>query len=292
MLIAGIRKSARGGRDGDPEHGLAAACRRDEGVAASLGFRMLTPELAADKWRHLWTNRIRIGARSFIDLHSPSPAPCLGHTHTAGTHDCAALRILAGSAAGTSHGKAKPWDWTGRLGQHDWEEVRLPEPTEHDRDFFERTWVPRRDQAAAPMAEAFEAMKSVLEQHEHLRGGRPGVHVPDDGIWHQFGGVTVEHLRQSLDAAGAGIAGTPHTSAVPRSAISCRGLGHRHSTLRRARRTSGSLPQCPVVAVLTIKGPPAARVGSIAPLLGKASGGSYFAESGLASPEEPGGVHR
>ena len=42
-------------------------------IAASLGVRMLTPELATERWQHLWMNRCRIGARSFVDLRSARP---------------------------------------------------------------------------------------------------------------------------------------------------------------------------------------------------------------------------
>ena len=129
---------------------------------------MLTPELAAERWEHLWTNRCRIGARSFIDLHSARPqARCPVLTTTGGTRNsCVALQDLEQ----ISRRDVTPWEAVGlgldwSAGQHDWEEVELlTEQDARPRISSNGVWVPRRDQAAAPMVEAFEAMKSVLNR--------------------------------------------------------------------------------------------------------------------------------
>src|SRR5262249_44078908 len=156
----------RGGRDGDASVALLVPAHRDAQVAASLGLRMLTPELAADKWRHLWTSRRRVEARSFIDLHSPSPGTLPGsYTYRCNSHLLPRLQHLGQiSRRGITPWEADTLGLEWSAGQHDWEEVRLLTEQKHDQDFFERMWAPRRDQAAAPMAEAFEAMKSVLKR--------------------------------------------------------------------------------------------------------------------------------
>jgi superfamily II DNA/RNA helicase len=267
----------RGGRDGDASVAMLLPADGDAGVAASLGLRMLTPELAADKWRHLWTSRIRIGARSFIDLHSPSPGTLPGsYTHRWNSQLVRGLQDLGQ----VSRRDVTPWeaealglDWSA--GQHDWEEVRLLTEQVHDRNFFEQVWVPRRDQAAAPMAEAFEAMKSVLKRDTSTCAVICQAYAPDDAIWDQFGGAAATlapepgcgrcgHCRErhippvSLDPPHpAGVWATD----IPLSTALAEVLDH--------------CPSAPGVAILTDE-EPAARVGSIAPLLWEA-GVSYFA---------------
>jgi ATP-dependent DNA helicase RecQ len=267
----------RGGRDGDASVALLLPADGDVGVAASLGLRMLTPELAAEKWRHLWTNRIRVGARSFIDLQSPSPGTLPGsYTYRWNSQLVRGLQELGQ----ISRRDVTPWeaealglDWSA--GQNDWEEVQLLTEQQHDQGFFEQMWVPRRDQIAAPMTEAFEAMKSVLKRETSTCMVITQAYMPDNRIWDQFGGAAATlapepgcgrcgHCRErhipppTLDPpypAGAWATDIPLSSALTELLDHC--------------------PSAPCVAVLTDE-EPAARVESIAPLLWEA-GVSYFA---------------
>jgi ATP-dependent DNA helicase RecQ len=267
----------RGGRDGDASVALLLPADGDAGVAASLGLRMLTPELAADKWRYLWTSRIRIGARSFIDLHSPSPGTLPGsYTHRWNSQLVRGLQDLGQ----ISRRDVTPWeaealglDWSA--GQHDWEEVRLLTEQEHDHDFFEQMWVPRRDQAAAPMAEAFEAMKSVLKRDTSTCTVISQEYAPDDLIWGQFGGAAATLAPEP----GCGRCGHCRDRHIPPPSLE---PPHPAGTWATDIPLSAALaelldhcPSGPGVAVLT-DDEPAGRVGSIAPLLWEA-GVSYFA---------------
>jgi superfamily II DNA/RNA helicase len=267
----------RGGRDGDASVALLVPAHGDAQVAASLGLRMLTPELAADKWRHLWTSRRRVGARSFIDLHSPSPGTLPGsYTYRWNSQLVRGLQELGQiSRRGVTPWEADTLGLEWSAGQHDWEEVVLLTEQAHDRDFFEQLWVPRRDQTAAPMAEAFEAMKSVVKRDTSTCAVISQAYAPDDGIWNQFGGAAATlapepgcgrcgHCRErhipppSLEPpypAGAWATDIPLSAALTELLDHC--------------------PSAPRVAVLTDE-EPAARVGSIAPLLWEA-GVSYFA---------------
>lgn len=267
----------RGGRDGDASVALLLVADGDVEVAASMGLRMLTPELAEERWRYLWTSRRRIGARSFVDLHSPSPGTLPGsYTYRWNSQLMRGLQDLGQ----ISRQSVTPWEaddlgleWSA--GQHDWEEVRLLTEEEHNRDFFERIWVPRRDQAAEPMAEAFEAMKSVLKRGTSTCAVISQAYAPDDEIWEQFGGAAATlapepgcgrcgHCRErhipppSLDPPHPG--GVWATD-IPLSAALDELLAH--------------CPSAPHLAVLTDE-EPVARVGTIAPLLWEA-GVRYFA---------------
>ena len=117
----------RGGRDGDASVALLVAAERDTEIAASLGVRMLTPELATERWQHLWTNRCRIGARSFVDLHSARPGKLPGSYNYRWNSQL--MRGLEDLEQISRRG-VTPWeaadlglDWSA--GQHDWEEVEL-----------------------------------------------------------------------------------------------------------------------------------------------------------------------
>jgi ATP-dependent DNA helicase RecQ len=267
----------RGGRDGDASVALLVPADGDADVAASLGLRMLTPELAVDRWRHLWTSRRRIGARSFIDLHSPSPGTLRGsYTYRWNSQLVRGLQDLGQISR---HG-VTPWEadtlgleWSA--GQHDWEEVRLLTEQEHDRDFFERMWVPRRDEAAAPMAEAFEAMKSVLKRDTSACAVISQAYAPDDGIWDQFGGAAATLAPES----GCGRCGHCRERHIPPPSLE---PPHPAGTWATDIPLSAALaelldhcPSAPRVAILTDE-EPVARVGTIAPLLWEA-GVSYFA---------------
>jgi ATP-dependent DNA helicase RecQ len=267
----------RGGRDGDASVALLVPAHGDAEVAASLGLRMLTPELAADKWRHLWTSRRRVGARSFIDLHSPSPGTLPGsYTYRWNSQLVRGLQELGQ----ISRRAVSPWEadvlglgWSA--GQHDWEEVRLLTEQEHDRDFFEQIWVPRRDQVAAPMAEAFEAMKSVLKRDASTCAVISEAYAPDDQIWEQFGGAAATLAPEP----GCGRCGHCRERHIPPPSLEPpHPAGAWATDIPLSAALTELLNHCPSgprVAVLT-DDEPAARVASIAPLLWEA-GVSYFA---------------
>jgi hypothetical protein len=164
-------------------------------------------------------------------------------------------------------------EWSA--GQHDWEEIRLLTEQEQDRDFFEGIWVPRRDQAAAPMAEAFEAMKSVLKRDTSTCAVISRAYGPDEGIWDQFGvaGATL------APEPGCGRCGHCRERHIPPPSIEPPYPAGTWATDIPLSSALGELldhcPSAPRVAVLTDE-EPAARVGSIAPLLWEA-GVSYFA---------------
>lgn len=267
----------RGGRDGNASVALLVAADGDVGVAASLGLRMLTPELAANRWNHLWTGRRRIGARSFIDLHSPSPGTLPGsYTYRWNSQLVRGLQDLGQ----ISRRDVPPWeadslglDWSA--GQHDWEEVQLLTEQEHDQEFFERIWVPRRDQAAEPMAEAFEAMKSVVRRTTSVCTVISEAYAPDDQTWEHFGGAAAtlapepgcgrcQHCRELH---------VPPPSREPPRPLEAWAVGLEVSAA--LAELLDYCPSAPGVAVLTDE-EPAARVGSLAPLLWQA-GVSYFA---------------
>ena len=267
----------RGGRDGDASVSLLVPADGDTKVAASLGLRMLTPELAVDRWRHLWAGRRRIGARSFIDLHTPSPGTLPGsYTYRWNSQLVRGLQDLGQ----ISRRSVPPWeagdlglDWSA--GQHDWEEVKLLTEQEHDHDFFERIWVPRRDQVAAPMAEAFEAMKSVLKRDMSVCTVISQAYAPDDGIWDRFGGAAATLAPEP----GCGRCGHCRERHIPPPALA---PPHPAGTWATDIALSATLtvlldscPSAPRVAILTDE-EPAARVESLAPLLWEA-GVSYFA---------------
>ena len=112
----------RGGRDGNASVALLAPARGDGEEAASLGLRMLTPELALDRWNFLWDTRRRIGARSFIDLHTPTPGTLPGSYTHRWCNCCGACRTWARSAATRSaSGRLLNWGWKWSAGQHDWQ---------------------------------------------------------------------------------------------------------------------------------------------------------------------------
>jgi len=267
----------RGGRDGDASVALLVPAHRDAQVAASLGLRMLTPELAADKWRHLWTSRRRVGARSFIDLHSPSPGTLPGsYTYRWNSQLVRGLQELGQiSRRGVTPWEAGTLGLEWSAGQHDWEEVGLLTEQAHDQDFFEQMWVPRRDQAAAPMAEAFEAMKSVLKRDTSTCAVISQAYAPDDGIWNQFGGAAATLAPEP----GCGRCGHCRERHIPPPSLEPPyPAGAWATDIPLSAALTDLLDHCPSaprVAVLTDE-EPAARVGSIAPLLWEA-GVSYFA---------------
>jgi len=267
----------RGGRDGDASAALLVAAERDTEIAAGLGVRMLTPELATERWQHLWMNRCRIGARSFVDLRSARPGKLPGSYNyrwnsqlMRGLEDLEQIRRRG----------VTPWE-AADLGldcsadQHDWEEVELLTEEMHDEDFFERIWVPRRDQATAPIVEAFEAMKSVLNRDTSVCTVISQAYEPDDQIWDQFG-AAAETLAPE---PGCGRCGhcrerriPPPTPEPPYPA------GTWATDIELSEALTGLLDSCasaPRVAVLT-DDEPAARVESIALLLWEA-GVRYFA---------------
>jgi ATP-dependent DNA helicase RecQ len=267
----------RGGRDGDASVALLVPADGDSEIAASLGIRMLTPELATDKWQHLWTSRRRIGARSYIDLHSPSPGTLPGsYTYRWNSQLVRGLQELGQ----ISRRRVSPWEadtlgleWSAGL--HDWEEVRLLTEQEHDRDFFERMWVPRRDQAAAPIAEAFEAMRSVLKRNTSVCAVISQAYAPDGQIWDQFGGAAATLAPET----GCGRCGHCRDRHIPPPSLEPpRPAGSWATDFTLSAALAELLDHCPSgqrVAILTDE-EPAARVGSIAPLLWKA-GVCYFA---------------
>jgi ATP-dependent DNA helicase RecQ len=267
----------RGGRDGDASVAMLVPAHGDAEVAASLGLRMLTPELAADKWRHLWATRRRIGARSFIDLHSPSPGTLPGsYTYRWNSQLLRGLQDLGQiSRRGITPWEADTLGLEWSAGQHDWEEVRLLTEQEHVRDFFERLWVPRRDQAAAPMAEAFEEMKSVLKRDMSTCAVISQAYAPDSQIWDQFGGAAATLAPEP----GCGRCGHCRERHIPPPSLeSPHPAGAWATDIPLSAALTELLDHCPSgprVAVLTDE-EPAARVGSIAPLLWEA-GVSYFA---------------
>ena len=179
----------RGGRDGNASVALLAPARGDGEEAASLGLRMLTPELALDRWNFLWDTRRRIGARSFIDLHTPTPGTLPGsYTHRWNSQLLRGLQYLGQiSRYEVSQWEAAELGLEWSAGQHDWQETYLLTEQKHDVGFFQEKWVPRRDQAAAPIAEAFEAMKSVLKRGTSVCTVISQAYQPDDGIRKQFG---------------------------------------------------------------------------------------------------------
>ena len=284
----------RGGRDGDACVALLVPAAGDAEVAASLGLRMLTPELATDKWRHLWTSRRRIGARSFVDLHSPSPGTLPGsYTYRWNSQLLRGLQELGQiSRRGVTPWEADTLGLEWSAGQHDWEEVRLLTEQKHDREFFERMWVPRRDQAAAPMAEAFEAMKSVLKRDTSTCAVISQAYAPDEGIWDQFSGAAATLAPEP----GCGRCGHCRERHIPPPSLEppypAGAWATDIRTLRRAHRTPRSLPQC-----TGCRGSDGRRAGCPGRIDRAAALGGrrqlFRRSPGLASPEDPAlGVHR
>src|SRR5262249_25783507 len=60
----------RGGRDGHASTALLLPAVDDAEIAASLGIKMLTPEVAARRWHGLWRSRQQRQAVSYVDLHT------------------------------------------------------------------------------------------------------------------------------------------------------------------------------------------------------------------------------
>lgn len=267
----------RGGRDGHASVALLVPAEGDAEVATGLGVRMLTPELAEDRWQHLWKTRRRIGARSFVDLHSPSPGTLPGsYTYRWNSQLVRGLQDLGQ----ISRRDVTPWDaealgldWSA--GQHNWEEVQLLTEQEHDRDFFERMWVPRRDQVAAPTVEAFDAMKSVLKPGTSVCAVISQAYAPDAQVWDEFGGAAATLAPES------GCGRCQHCRErriLPPSLAPPHPAGTWATDIPSSAALDALLNSCPSalrVAVLTDE-EPAARVGSLAPLLWEA-GVSYFA---------------
>ncbi|HUZ55200.1 MAG TPA: protein DpdF [Streptosporangiaceae bacterium] len=267
----------RGGRDGHASVALLVPADGDAGVAAGLGLRMLTPEMAAERWRHLWADRRRIGARSFVDLHSPPPRILRGSYNYRWNSQL--LRGLQ-DLGQVSRRSVSPWEADAlglarSAGEHDWEEAQLLTEEKHDQDFFEREWVSRRDKAAEPMAEAFEAMKSVLKRGTSVCAVISQAYAPDDGIWDQFG------VAAATLAPEPGCGRCQHCRerrVTPPSIESPHPAGSWATDMPLSSALAALLDDCPSdrrVAVLTDE-EPAARVGSLAPLLWEA-GVRYFA---------------
>jgi ATP-dependent DNA helicase RecQ len=267
----------RGGRDGNASVALLVPADGDTEVAAGMGLRMLTPELAADRWRHLWTTRRRIGAKSFIDLHSPPPGTLPGsYTYRWNSQLVRGLQDLGQ----VSRRNVAPWEadilglkWSA--GQHDWEEVQLLTEQEHNRDFFEQMWVPHRDQAAAPMADAFEAMKSALKRDISVCTVISEAYAPDEWTWDEFGAAAATLAAES----GCGRCGHCRLRHIPPPSLTPplpAGVWATDIPLSAALNALlKSCPSAPGVAILTDE-EPTARVASLAPLLWEA-GVSYFA---------------
>ena len=60
----------RSGRDGHISSEFLLTASGDQNEAASLGVRVLTPEVAAKRWKDLWEHREVVNNRVFIDLES------------------------------------------------------------------------------------------------------------------------------------------------------------------------------------------------------------------------------
>jgi superfamily II DNA/RNA helicase len=179
----------RSGRDGNASVALLMPADGDMEAAASLGIRVLTPELAAARWHHLWTNRCARAARFFIDLYSPTPGTLPGsYTHRWNSQLLRGMQDLHQ----VSRRVVTPWE-ADELGlersdgDHDWVEVALLTDLEHDHEFFTERWEARREQLVAPTLEAFAEMKSILQPDASVCDVVSQAYAPDDLIWELFG---------------------------------------------------------------------------------------------------------
>jgi len=267
----------RGGRDGDASVALLAPADGDWKVAASLGLKMLTPDIAVERWNHLWADRQRIGARSFVDLHSPPPGRQLGsYNYRWNSQLVRGLQDLGQvSRRAVSPWEAEELGLARSAGEHDWEEVQLLTEETHDRDFFEREWVPRRDKVAEPMAEALDAMRSIVRRGTSVCSVISHAYAPDTEIWDQFG----EAAASLEPEAGCGRCPYCRERGIPPpSQESPHPAGTWATDVQLTGTLSQLLENCPSahrVAVLTDE-EPAARARSLAPLLWEA-GVRYFA---------------
>src|SRR5207248_1847211 len=62
----------RAGRDGYESTALLLLAFGDKDEALSLGVRVLTPDVALERWDAMWANRKDIGERTYVNLrHAP-----------------------------------------------------------------------------------------------------------------------------------------------------------------------------------------------------------------------------
>jgi ATP-dependent DNA helicase RecQ len=275
----------RGGRDGNASVALLVPAKGDMGAAASLGIRVLTPQLAADRWHHLWGTRRRLRARSFIDLYTPTPGTLTGsYTHRWNSQLLRGMQELNQiDRKDVTPWEAEELELERSDGNHDWVEVELLSELKHDREFFEKEWETRREQLMAPMVEAFAEMQSILKPGASVCDVVSQAYAPDDRIWNQFGEAAVT-LQPEPGCGRCGYCREHHI--LPPILLPPYPAGTWATDFELAPTLNDLLDRCQSgesLAILT-DDHPMLRVETLAPLLWGA-GVSYFAGVGDWSPE-------
>lgn len=154
----------RAGRDGHASTAILLLAYGDDDEAASLGLKMLTPKVAAQRWRGLWQRRVTKGGANYVDVHQASGVQP-GSYNRRWNH-----QVLDGLAElGQIEARPVPFGALERLGLSvgtsaaptEWYEVELLAVDVHDDGFFDDVWEPWRQRLMANAGTGLSASRRL-----------------------------------------------------------------------------------------------------------------------------------
>lgn len=177
----------RGGRDGDASVGLLVTAPGDLAEAAKLCTTVLGPTNAQDRWADLWSHRVKLATRTFVDLEGNRGVGAGSYNRRwnaqliqglveldvivrvqADVEDRAELPIVAGQ-------------------DHDWVSVELRRGDLSDIAFWEQQWQLWQRDEVARSRQALDAADALARQATTACRGIAGYYRPSARTYELFG---------------------------------------------------------------------------------------------------------